>query len=66
MSIQCDKCDAYTHFGCAKLTPLLVDRIINYFCDKCRDEKHNTWDGTEVNEAEMTEKKGGYFGSSRV
>lgn len=45
MSIQCDMCDAWTHFECAKLTSQQVDSIINYFCEGCRDDDEHliTW-----------------------
>lgn len=62
ISIQCDKCDSYTHVPCAKLTPILVERIINFFCDNCHDKQHIiTWDGQKLNKAQRTARKGGYY-----
>lgn len=41
-SICCDKCDRWTHYSCAELTPKEVEVIINYYCDECEDEEHLT------------------------
>lgn len=40
MVIACDKCNSWTHFKCANLTESQAERIINYFCDTCRDAHH--------------------------
>ena len=41
-SIQCDKCDLWTHYSCARLTGQDVRNILNYFCDDCKNEEHLT------------------------
>lgn len=59
--IQCDHCDLWTHYECAKLTQSQVDRIVNYFCDKCTTPKRmNVWHRDERT-AEQKREKAFYY-----
>lgn len=61
-SIQCDLCDCWTHFGCAKLDAQQVERIINYFCESCRDDEHLiTWRRVLATEEQRVMKSKHYY-----
>lgn len=56
--IQCDQCDKWTHYECAGLTSNLVDKIVNYFCNKCTTPNRITvWHRAQRNAQQRTEKQ---------
>lgn len=55
--VCCDHCHEWTHFGCANLNKVLVDRIRNFFCNDCTSpERITSWYRQERNEQQLAEK----------
>ncbi|KAH7666475.1 hypothetical protein AAVH_43164, partial [Aphelenchoides avenae] len=49
--IQCDECEAWCHYACAKVSPELAARIDKWFCRRCM-KKHP---GLEITYAQEVE-----------
>lgn len=66
-SVQCDKCDRWSHYSCVGLSREQVDQMINYFCDNCRSDRFMiTWRRVTATQKQRVMKAKHYYDVVRI
>jgi len=66
--VQCEHCEIWFHYSCAKLSSEEVDRIENFFCSQCESEhsKLTTWKAVRPNKQQKLDKLRNYHEVEKI
>lgn len=66
--VSCHHCSQWFHYSCAGLTSLLVDKIEEFFCNKCEENENKLtkWKKIRADQVKRAEKRDYYFEIEKI